>query len=310
MVDLSVNIAGLELKNPIIPASGCCGYGESMSQKFDLNLLGGLVFKSTTLEERAGNPAPQYAHTPSAVLNAVGLKNPGLATVRQEKIPFLAQFEDLAVIASVAGSKEEDYVEVVKALSQEETVKAIELNISCPNVKEGGVSFGTDPQVAARLTRLCKEATHLPLWVKLTPNVTDIVAIAKAVEEAGADALVMINTLTGLAVDVETGLPQLANITGGISGPSIRHLALRMVYQVYSEVAIPIIGVGGIESVDDVIAMLMVGASAVEIGTANYAKPLVCPEIIQALPGRLSELGFDSVASVTGHLHRQLANQK
>lgn len=291
---LKVKLPGMELKNPIIPASGCFGYGEGYSKHYDLGILGSLVIKSTTLEERIGNPAPQYVHRVKDVLNSVGLKNPGVDVVVREKLPFLEQF-DLPIIASVAGSTEEDYVEMCKRISQAPNVKAIELNISCPNVKEGGVAFGTDPEVAARLTKRCKEATDLPIYVKLTPNVTDIVAIAKAVEGAGADAISMINTITGIAFDLETRQPILGGVTGGLSGSSLKHVALRMVYQVSQAVKIPIIGIGGIFTVDDVIEMLIAGATAVQIGTANYAKPMVCPEIIEALPAKMDELGIESI---------------
>ena len=294
MTKLAVSLPGIDLKNPIIPASGCFGYGESFATKYDLALLGSLVIKSTTVEERIGNPQPQYHHSGHRILNSVGLKNPGVAAVLSEKLPFLAKY-DLPIIASVAGATEEDYIEMCQRMSAAPNVKAIELNISCPNVKEGGVAFGTNPELAARLTKLCKAVTDLPIYVKLTPNVTDIVAVATAVEAAGADAISMINTLTGMAFDLESRQPILGGVTGGLSGASLKHIALRMVRQVATAVSIPIIGIGGIETVDDVLEMILAGATAVQIGSANYANPMVCPEIIEALPSRMAELGIESI---------------
>lgn len=294
MTKLAVSLPGIDLKNPIIPASGCFGYGESFATKYDLALLGSLVIKSTTVEERIGNPQPQYHHSGHRILNSVGLKNPGVAAVLSEKLPFLAKY-DLPIIASVAGATEEDYIEMCQRMSAAPNVKAIELNISCPNVKEGGVAFGTNPEVAARLTKLCKAVTDLPIYVKLTPNVTDIVAVATAVEAAGADAISMINTLTGMAFDLESRQPILGGVTGGLSGASLKHIALRMVRQVASAVSIPIIGIGGIETVDDVLEMILAGATAVQIGSANYANPMICPQIIEALPSRMAELGIESI---------------
>lgn len=294
---LEVNLPGINLKNPIMPASGCFGYGDSFAKHYDLGILGALIIKSTTLEERIGNPAPQYVHRDRDVLNSVGLKNPGVEAVLQEKLPYLEQF-DVPIIASVAGSTEEDYIEMCQRIGTAPNVKAIELNISCPNVKEGGVAFGTDPEVAARLTRRCKEVTDLPIYVKLTPNVTDIVQIAKAVEEAGADAISMINTITSMAFDLESRKPILGNLTGGLSGPGLKHVALRMVYQVSHAVNIPIIGIGGISTVEDVLEMLIAGASAIQIGTANYENPLICKQIIDELPQKLEALGIESIQAL------------
>lgn len=294
---LEVNLPGINLKNPIMPASGCFGYGDSFAKHYDLGILGALIIKSTTLEERIGNPAPQYVHRDRDVLNSVGLKNPGVEAVLQEKLPYLEQF-DVPIIASVAGSTEEDYIEMCQRIGTAPNVKAIELNISCPNVKEGGVAFGTDPEVAARLTRRCKEVTHLPIYVKLTPNVTDIVQIAKAVEEAGADAISMINTITSMAFDLESRKPILGNLTGGLSGPGLKHVALRMVYQVSHAVNIPIIGIGGISTVEDVLEMMIAGASAIQIGTANYENPLICKQIIDELPQKLEALGIESIQAL------------
>lgn len=301
MSRLSIQLPGLAIKNPIMPASGCFGYGEAFADKYDLSILGALVDKSTTLEERKGNANPRYFHSGERILNSVGLKNPGVAGVLAEKLPYLAQF-DVPIIQSVAGATVEDYVEATRALSQAENVKAIELNISCPNVKLGGLQFGTDPEVAADLTKQVKAATDLPVYVKLTPNVTDITAIAKAVEAAGADAIVMINTITGQTFDLETRQAVLGGITGGLSGASLKFVALRMVRQVAEVVDIPIIGVGGIESVDDVLEMMIAGASAVQIGSANYANPMICKEIIDDLPGRMDELNIESIETLVAEM--------
>lgn len=301
MSRLNVALPGLTLKNPIMPASGCFGYGEDFADKYYLSILGAIVDKSTTVEVRKGNADPRYYHSGERILNSVGLKNPGVEGVLAEKLPFLAQFE-VPIIQSIAGSTVEDYVEATKALSLPENVKAIELNISCPNVKLGGLQFGTDPDVAADLTRQVKAATDLPIYVKLTPNVTDITAIAKAVEEAGADAIVMINTITGQTFDLETRQPVLGGITGGLSGSSLKFVALRMVRQVAQVVDIPIIGVGGIESVDDVLEMMIAGATAVQIGSANYAHPMICKEIIEDLPSRMDELGIESIESLIAEM--------
>ena len=306
---LKVNLPGIELKNPIMPASGCFGFGESYAKHYDLGLLGALITKSTTLEERVGNPAPQYVHRERDVLNSVGLKNPGVEAVLSEKLPYLEGF-DVPIIASVAGSTEEDYIEMCRQISTAPNVKAIELNISCPNVKEGGVAFGTNPEVAARLTKACKAVTSLPIYVKLTPNVTDIVEIAQAVEAAGADAISMINTITSMAFDLTTGQPILGGITGGLSGTALKHVALRMVYQVANAVTIPIIGIGGIKTVDDVLEMYMAGATAVQIGTENYNNPMVCPEIIRDLPAKMDELGIESIQALIDQVKSNRASNK
>lgn len=294
MNKLAVNLPGIALKNPIMPASGCFGFGENFAKHYDLGKLGALVIKSTTLEERIGNPQPQYHHAGNRILNSVGLKNPGVEAVLAHKLPYLEQF-DVPIIASVAGSKEEDYIEMCQRIAAAPNVKAIELNISCPNVKEGGVAFGTSPEVAARLTAQCKAVSSLPIYVKLSPNVTDIVEIAKAVEAAGADAISMINTITGMAFDLASRQPVLGGITGGLSGASLKFVALRMVRQVAQAVSIPIIGIGGIQTVDDVLEMILAGATAVQIGSANYKNPLVCPEVIAGLPHRMEELGIESI---------------
>lgn len=301
MNPLAVRLPGLNLKNPIIPASGCFGFGESFSKMYDLGLLGAIMTKAVTLEARLGNDLPRVVETTAGMLNAIGLKNPGLKVVMEEKYPFLEQF-DVPLIANVAGSTEEEYIEVTRIVSKAPNVKAIELNISCPNVKEGGVAFGTDPVIAKRLTEKVKAVSLVPVYVKLSPNVTSIVEIAKAVEEGGADGITMINTLTGMKIDLNKKGPLLGNKTGGLSGPAIKPIAIRMVYEVSRAVKIPIIGMGGIETVDDVIEMFLAGASAVGVGTANLHNPYICKELIEALPKRLNELGYESIE----HLRKEV----
>jgi dihydroorotate dehydrogenase (NAD+) catalytic subunit len=297
MSRLSVKLPGLDLKNPIMPASGCFGFGQEYAHYYDLNRLGAIMIKATTLEERMGNNSPRVTETPSGMLNAIGLQNPGLNVVINEKLPFLNQF-DVPIIANVAGFSEEEYVEVCREISNVVNVKAIELNISCPNVKHGGIAFGTDAEVAYQLVKAVKAVSNVPVYVKLSPNVTDIVKIAKAVEAAGADGLTMINTLIGMRIDLKTGQPILANKTGGLSGPAIKPVAIRMIYDVSRAVKIPIIGMGGVTCVDDVLEMIMAGASAVAIGTANFTDPMVCPTIIDELEKRLDELNIESIESL------------
>ncbi|TWT07458.1 dihydroorotate dehydrogenase [Planococcus sp. CPCC 101016] len=303
MTDLTVKLPGLDLKNPIMPASGCFGFGKEYAQLYDLSQLGAIMIKATTVETRLGNPTPRVAETASGMLNAIGLQNPGLEKVAGQELPWLEQY-DVPIIANVAGTTTEDYVEVAKAISQASNVHALEINISCPNVKLGGITFGTDPDVARELTRAVKEVSSVPVYIKLSPNVTDIVSIAKAVEEGGADGITMINTLLGMRMDTKTGRPIIANITGGLSGPAIKPVALRMVYEVSQHTKLPIIGMGGITNVDDVIDFLSAGASAIAVGTANFVNPFVCPEIIGQLPERLHQLGFDSVEQLVGRSHR------
>ena len=294
---LAVELPGLKLKNPIIPASGCFGFGEEFAELYDLSILGGIMAKAATLEERIGNPLPRVMETSSGMLNAIGLKNPGIDVIMNEKYPFLRQF-DTAILANVAGSTEEEYLEVCKRLNNSNLIDAIELNISCPNVDAGGLAFGTDPQVAAQLTRKVKEICDKPLYVKLSPNVTDIVAIAKAVEQAGADGISMINTVTSMRIDLETKKPILGNKTGGLSGPAIFPLAILMIHDVSKAVNIPIIGMGGVSSADDVLEMIMAGASAVGIGTANLSDPFICPKIIEELPKRMDALNIESIQAL------------
>ncbi|MFL8906554.1 dihydroorotate dehydrogenase [Helcococcus kunzii] len=302
MIDLSVKINDLTFKNPIMPASGCFGFGEDFSEIYDLNILGGIAIKSITLEPRLGNPRPRVAETPSGMLNSIGLQNPGVEKIIEEKLPFLKQL-DTNIIANVAGATEEDYIEVIKRLNDFDVIKAFELNISCPNVKHGGVGLGTNPELAYNITKLAKEVSKKPVYVKLSPNVTNIVEIAKAVEEAGADAIVMINTLLGMKIDVKKGKPLIARKHAGLSGPAIMPIAVSMVYKVYEAVNIPIIGVGGISCVDDVIEFLMAGASAVQIGMHNFINPYICKEIIEQLPNRIKELGYKSIEEIIGVAH-------
>ncbi|CAM3678634.1 dihydroorotate dehydrogenase [Erysipelothrix urinaevulpis] len=294
---LAVKLPGLNLKNPIMPASGCFGFGEEFTELYDLSLLGGIIAKAATLDEREGNPLPRVCETTAGMLNAIGLKNPGLSVIMEEKYPVLRQY-DTAIIANVAGSTEEEYIEVTRRISESDLVDAIELNISCPNVDEGGVAFGTDPKIAYNLTKKVKAVSKKPVYVKLSPNVTDIVEIAKAVEAAGADGITMINTLTSMRIDLKTKQPILGNKTGGLSGAAIFPLAIRMIYEVSRAVKIPIIGMGGVSSADDVLEMIMAGASAVAIGTANFSDPFICPKIIEALPKRMDELGIKSIESL------------
>lgn len=298
---LKVDLPGLALKNPIMPASGCFSFGKEYSQFYDLSKLGSIMVKAATLHKRLGNDTPRVAETMSGMLNAIGLQNPGVETIIDEELPFLSQF-DLPVIANVAGSTIEEYEQVATALRRSD-IAAIELNISCPNVKEGGVQFGTDPDVAAEVTRRVKQAANVPVYVKLSPNVTDIVAIAQAVERAGADGLTMINTLTGMTIDLNKRRPLLSNGVGGLSGPAIKPVAIRMIYQVYEAVDIPIIGMGGVRRAEDVLEFLLAGASAVAVGTANFENPLVCSEIIDDLPFILNKYGFDSVTDAIGKGH-------
>jgi dihydroorotate dehydrogenase (NAD+) catalytic subunit len=296
---LNVELPGLTLKNPIMPASGCFGFGKEYSGLYDLSLLGAIMIKATTLEPRFGNPTPRVAETPAGMLNAIGLQNPGLDNVLMEELPRLEQY-DVPIIANIAGSTEEDYIEVASELSKASNVQALELNISCPNVKTGGIAFGTIPEVAKNLTKKVKDVSSVPVYVKLSPNVTNIVEMAKAVEEGGADGLTMINTLLGMRMDLNTGRPILANRTGGLSGPSIKPVALRMIYEVSQQVDLPIIGMGGVETAEDVIEFFYAGASAVAVGTANFVDPFVCPNIIGELPGLLEKLGFEHISECTG----------
>jgi dihydroorotate dehydrogenase (NAD+) catalytic subunit len=299
MSKLQVTLPGLKLKNPIMPASGCFGFGREYSQFYDLSELGAIMIKATTVEPRFGNPTPRVAETAAGMLNAIGLQNPGLKKVVSEELPWLNQY-DVPIIANVAGSTEEDYVAVAAEISKAPNVHALELNISCPNVKTGGIAFGTIPEIAKELTKKVKDVSQVPVYVKLSPNVTNIVEMAKAVEDGGADGLTMINTLVGMRIDIKTGKPVIANKTGGLSGPSIKPVAIRMIHEVSQRVNLPIIGMGGIQSAEDVIEYFYAGASAVAVGTANFVDPFVCPTIISELPDLLTKLGFDHISECTG----------
>ena len=296
-MDLSVKLPGLDLKNPVIPASGCAGYGRELAELYDLSRLGGIAIKSATPKERFGNPTPRIAETPMGMLNAIGLQNHGVDYIIKNELPFLAKY-DTCVLANVAGAAEEDYIEVIEKMNDEPVISAFELNISCPNVKHGGIGLGTDPELAAHITRLAKAAAKKPVYVKLTPNVTSIVDIAKAVEAAGADGLVMINTLLGMRIDLKSGQPVLANNTGGLSGPAIKPVAVRAVWQCAQAVSIPIIGVGGIARAEDVLEFLLAGADAVEVGAMNFVDPYICVRIIDDLERVLSKYGYTSVRDV------------
>ena len=300
---LSVELPGLQLKNPIMPASGCFAFGQEYGKLYDLSVLGAIMIKSATLETRAGNPTPRVAETASGMLNAIGLQNPGLKSIMENELPWLEQF-DVPIIANVAGTETADYVEVARVISTAPNVKALELNISCPNVKEGGITFGTDPEIARELTKAVKAVSKVPVYVKLSPNVTNISEIAIAVEEGGADGITMINTLMGMRLDAKTGKPVIANKTGGLSGPAIKPVAIKMVYEVSQVVNIPIIGMGGVTETADIIDFLSAGASAVAVGTANFVNPFICQTIIDELPAKLDELGVNHISELIGRSHR------
>ena len=292
---LSVNLCGIELDNPVIPASGTFGFGYEFAELYDINCLGTFSFKGTTLSPRFGNPTPRIADCQNGMLNAVGLQNPGVEKVISDELPKLKQVFHKPVMANVSGFSVEEYTKTCVLLDHEPQVGWLEVNISCPNVHGGGMSFGTDPQAAASVVRAVKAVTAKPIIIKLSPNVTDITAIAKACEDAGADGISLINTLLGMRIDLRTRKPILANTTGGYSGPGIFPVALRMVYQVAHAVSIPVIGMGGVSSAEDVLEMMMAGARAVEIGAANLVDPWACPKIIEALPSVMDHYGIQSL---------------
>ena len=300
---LSVSLCGIELSNPIIPASGTFGFGHEFAGFYDLNILGTFSMKGTTLSPRYGNPTPRIAEAPAGMLNAVGLQNPGVDAVIAEELPRLKEVFHKPVIANVSGFSVEEYTAVCARFDAEPQVGWLEVNISCPNVHGGGMSFGTDPKAAAEVTRAVKAVTTKPVIVKLSPNVTDIVSIAKACEDAGADGLSLINTLLSLRIDLKTRRPILANTTGGLSGPAIFPLALRMVWQVSQAVKIPVIGLGGVSSAEDAAEMLLAGATAVQVGAANLRDPFACPRIIQALPAVLDRMGAENIREIIGGAH-------
>ncbi len=303
MVNLSVNLCGLRLSNPVIPASGCFGYGREFAEFYDLNLLGSFSFKGTTLHPRFGNFTPRVAETPAGMLNAVGLQNPGVEHVIAHELPEMKAWFRKPVIANVSGFSLDEYVETCEKLDGQEQVGILEVNISCPNVHGGGMAFGTCPESAAAVTKAVRAATKKPVFIKLSPNVTDIVSIARACEDAGADGLSLINTLLGMRVDLKTRKPILANVMGGLSGPAVLPVALRMVYQVYEAVKIPLMGMGGVSSARDVIEMMLCGATVVQVGAANLVNPFACKEIIEQLPGEMEKLGIQSLEEIIGGAH-------
>ena len=303
MVDTRVTLSGWELDNPIIPASGTFGYGYEFAELYDINCLGTFSFKGTTPEPRFGNPTPRIADCTSGMINAVGLQNPGAEAVIAEELPRLAKVFDKKVIANVGGFSVDDYVKVCSMMDKQEQVGLIEVNISCPNVKSGCMSIGTSPEAAAEVTRAVKAAVKKPVYMKLSPNVTDIASIAGACEEAGADGLCLINTLQGMRIDLRTRKPVIANKMGGFSGPAILPVALRMVYQVYEAVSIPIIGCGGVCGAQDAIEMMMAGATAVEVGAANLIDPWACKKITDDLPLQMERLGIAKLTDIIGGAH-------
>ena len=303
MVDTRVTLSGIELENPVIPASGTFGYGREFAELYDINCLGTFSFKGTTREPRFGNPTPRIAETGGGVLNAGGLQNPGGEQGIAQELPRLRQVFRKPVMANVSGFSVEDYAQTCALLDREEQVGWLEVNISCPNVHGGGMAFGASPEAAAQVTRAVKAVTKKPVYMKLSPNVTDIAAVARACEAAGADGVSLINTLLGMRLDLRRRKPLLANGTGGLSGPAVFPVAVRMVYQVYEAVSIPIIGMGGVSSAEDVIEMMLAGASAVEVGAANLVNPFACRDIIRDLPGVMGKYGIQSLNEIIGGAH-------
>ena len=303
MVSLKTTLCGIELDNPLIPASGTYGFGYEFAELYDINILGSLSFKGTTLEPRFGNPTPRIAECPSGMLNAVGLQNPGVDKVISEELPKLRRVFHKPVMANVSGFSEREYVETVERLDGESDIGWFEVNISCPNVHGGGMSFGTSPEAAGEITRAVRRVTKKPLIIKLSPNVTDIVSIAKACEENGADGISLINTLLGMRIDLKKRAPLIANKTGGYSGPAIKPVAVRMVYQVYDAVKVPIVGMGGISTAEDVIEFMMAGATAVEVGAANLVDPYACKRIIEDLPRVMEKYRIESLSEIIGAAH-------
>lgn len=304
MVNTSVVLSGLTLDNPIIPASGTFGFGYEFAELYDINLLGSFSFKGTTREPRFGNPLPRIAETPGGMLNAVGLQNPGIDRVISEELPKLKKVFHKPVVANISGFSLDEYVECCARIDKEEQVGLIEVNISCPNVHNGGMSFGTSAQSAAEVTRAVKAVTTKPVYMKLSPNVTDITEIARACEAAGADGISLINTLMGMRLDLRKRKPIIANTTGGLSGSAIFPVALRMVWQVYEAVSIPIIGMGGVTTAEDVIEMMLAGATAVQVGAANLKNPFAAKEIVEQLPVVMQKYGIDDLQSIIGGAHQ------
>ena len=297
---MNVNLCGIELDNPVIPASGTFGFGYEFAELYDINCLGTFSFKGTTKDSRFGNPTPRIAECPNGMINAVGLQNPGVEKVISEELPKLFKVFDKKVMANVSGFAVEDYAYTVERLDSVDQIGWFEVNVSCPNVHGGGMSFGTNPEAAAEVTRAVRKVTNKPIIIKLSPNVTDIVSIAKACEEAGADGISLINTLLGMRIDLRTKRPVIANKMGGFSGPAIFPVAVRMVYQVANAVNIPVVGMGGVSSAEDVIEMMLAGATAVEVGAANLVNPYACRDIINDLPRVMAKYGIENLSDIIG----------
>ncbi len=302
-MDTSVTLCGLTLDNPVIPASGTFGYGYEFAQLYDINELGTFSFKGTTREPRFGNPTPRIAECTGGMINAVGLQNPGVEAVISQELPRLKECFHKKVMANVSGFSVEDYAYTCQKLDKQEQVGWLEVNVSCPNVHGGGMSFGTQPEAAAEVTRAVKAVTTKPVIVKLSPNVTDIVSIAKACEDAGADGISLINTMLGMRIDLRRRKPVIANTMGGFSGPAIFPIALRMVYQVSAAVSIPVVGMGGVSSAEDVIEMMLAGATAVQVGAANLVNPYASRDIVRALPGTMEKYGIENLNEIIGGAH-------
>ena len=302
-MNTQVTLSGWTLDNPVIPASGTFGYGYEFAEWYDINILGTFSFKGTTLEARFGNPTPRIAEAPGGMLNAVGLQNPGVRAVIREELPKLKRVFHKKVIANVSGFSVDEYARTCALLDREEQVGLLEVNISCPNVHGGGMAFGSSPEMAARVTKAVKAVTAKPVYMKLSPNAADIAAVARACEEAGADGVCLINTLLGMRIDPRTRRPILANTFGGLSGPCVFPVALRMVWQVYKAVSIPIIGMGGVSTAADVLEMLLAGATAVEVGAANLKNPYACRDIIRALPAEMARYGIENLTNIIGGAH-------
>ena len=303
MVNTSIELCGVKMDNPIIPASGTFGFGYEFNDWYDINILGSFSFKGTTKDPRFGNPTPRIAEVPSGMLNAVGLQNPGVHKVISEELPKLKEVFRKPVVANISGFSQDEYVYCCELIDKEEQVGIIEVNISCPNVHNGGMSFGTLPESAYEITKAVKAVTTKPVIMKLSPNVTDITAIAKACEEGGADGISLINTLLGMRIDLKKRKPLLANTTGGLSGPAVFPVAVRMVYQVYNAVNIPIIGMGGVTTAEDVIEMMLAGATAVQVGAANLVDPFACKKIIEDLPRVMEKYGIENLTDIIGGSH-------
>lgn len=302
--DLRVTLCGVELQNPVVPASGCFGFGYGMAEYYDIDCLGSISFKGTTRDPRFGNPLPRTAECPAGMINSVGLQNPGIDKVISEELPKMRECFHQPIIANISGFSIDEYVECCAKIDKEEQVEIIELNVSCPNVHGGGMSFGTSCESVTEVTRAVKDVIRKPLFVKLSPNVSDIVAIARSAEEAGADGICLINTLLGMRIDVKTRRPVIANVMGGFSGDAIFPVAVRMVYQVAKACSVPVMGCGGVSSAVNVIEMMMAGATAVQVGAANLRDPYACPKIIADLPREMERLGIDRLSDIIGAVNQ------